>query len=92
MEEFSAGGEYTAAVRTAVRQSAAMVAILPDVSRRHDIPANVLFEIGAAVGARKPIYVVVGDSSAKLPFGAPDLHVLPITRLDEIARSLIAGY
>jgi nucleoside 2-deoxyribosyltransferase len=88
MNEFSADGEYTEAIRKAVRQSAAVVAILSGVSRRHDVPANVLFEIGAAIGARKPIYVVVDDPSIRLPFGAPDMHVLPITRIDEIARHL----
>ena len=51
-------------------------------------PASVLFEIGAAVGAEKPIYVIVDRPSGKLPFGAPGLQVLPLNRLDEIARKL----
>jgi hypothetical protein len=88
MDERSSEREYDDTVRTALRQSAAVVAVLSGASRRHDMPANVLFEIGAAIGARKPIYVVVDDASAKLPFGAPDLRVLPLNRLDEVAREL----
>jgi hypothetical protein len=88
MSDLGAGDEYTEEVRGALRRSAAVVVALPEVSSRHDVPASVLFEIGAAVGAEKPIYVIVDRPSTKLPFGAPGLQVLPLSRLDEIARKL----
>lgn len=88
MSDLGPGGEYTAEVRDALRRSAAVVVALTDVSPRHEVPASVLFEIGAAVGAEKPIYVVVDRPSPKLPFGAPGLQILPLNRLDEIARKL----
>ena len=89
MVDLGAGGEYTEEVRRALRRSAAVVVALSDISPRHEVPASVLFEIGAAVGAEKPIYVIVDRPIAKLPFGAPGLQVLPLNRLDEIAQRLI---
>ncbi|HSU66149.1 MAG TPA: toll/interleukin-1 receptor domain-containing protein [Tepidisphaeraceae bacterium] len=88
VDELGTGSEYTDTVRSALRRSAAMVVVLSDASSAHDIPAGILFEIGAAAGAGKPIYVIVQKSTAKLPFSVPNLQVLPITRLDEVARQL----
>jgi hypothetical protein len=90
--QLGAGGEYTDAIRKALRGSAAVVVVIGDISRRHEVAASVLFEIGAAVGAGKPIYVVVDEPSTKLPFNAPNLKVIPVTRLDEVARALIAQH
>jgi hypothetical protein len=89
-QDVESGDEYTDATRQAVNRSAAVVAVLSRPSGRSEVPASILFEIGAGVGARKPIFVVVDDATAKLPFGVPNLHVLPTSRLDEIARRVIA--
>jgi hypothetical protein len=91
MSDLGAAGEYNDQVRRALRRSAAVVVPLPNLSARHDVPASVLFEIGAAVGAEKPIYVIVDQPSGKLPFGAPGLQILPLNRLDEIARKINDG-
>jgi hypothetical protein len=88
VDEVAPRGQYSDRLRDAVRESAAVVVFLSDVVRRRDIPASVLFEIGAAVGANKPIYVVVERMTEKLPFNAPDLHVLPLNRAQEIAQHL----
>jgi methylmalonyl-CoA mutase cobalamin-binding subunit len=87
--DVESGEEYTNATRRAMTRSAAVVAVLAGVSRKREIPASILFEIGAGVGAGKPIFVVVDDPSAKLPFNVPNLQVLPTSRLDEIARRLL---
>lgn len=89
MSDFGSASEYTEEIRNALRSSAAVVVALPIISAKHEIPASVLFEIGAAVGAEKPIYVIVDGPSGKLPFGAPGLQMLPLNRLDEIARTMI---
>jgi nucleoside 2-deoxyribosyltransferase len=90
MDELRAGGEYTNSVREALHESDAVVVALSSVSRRHDVPASVLFEIGAAVGAAKRIFVVVEDATTKLPFTAPQLEILPANRVNEIADRLSA--
>jgi hypothetical protein len=91
VDELSLSGEYTDEVRRALGASAAVVVVLARIARRHDLPAGVLFEIGAAVGAGKRIFVVADDLTDGLPFGAPRLQVLPIGRVDEIARLLNAA-
>jgi hypothetical protein len=53
-----------------------------------EISASVLFEIGAAAGANKPIFVIVSKANVKLPFNVPNLRVLPMQRLEEVVRSL----
>src|SRR5687767_15451286 len=55
MGDAETGNEYTDSVRRALGSSAAVVAVLSGISKRRDIPASILFEIGAAVGAGKPI-------------------------------------
>src|SRR5437588_7535941 len=67
-DELKLGGAYTKVVRDALRRSDAVVVALSSVSPRHEVPASVLFEIGAAVGAAKPIFVVVEEPTTKLPF------------------------
>lgn len=90
MSDLEPGGEYTDSIRRALRKSAAVVVVLSQVSRRRELPASVLFEVGAAVGADKPIFVVIDEPSAKLPFNVPHLEVLPTTRIEEIAHRLVA--
>jgi hypothetical protein len=84
----ASGDTYTDAIRRAIQRSNAVVIPLGQVSRRGELPANVLFEIGAAIGAGREIYVVSRDVAARLPFEVPRLHVLPLSRIDEIIREL----
>ena len=91
MSELEPGGEYTDTIRQALGRSSAIVVVLPKMSARRELPASVLFEIGAAVGADKPIFVIVDEPTAKLPFNVPHLHILPRARLDEVARQLSAA-
>jgi hypothetical protein len=84
-------GVYSDSLRQTLRRSAAVVVVLSELAQRPDIPANLLFEIGAAVGAGKPIYVVVETMTHPLPFGAPDLQVIPLSRVQEIAHRLAAA-
>jgi hypothetical protein len=83
---------YTDVVRNALHKSDAVVVALSNISRRHDVPASVLFEIGAAVGAEKRIFVVVEEPTTKLPFTAPHLEILPANRVSEIAEKLGTGF
>ena len=87
-DEVGAGDQYDNVIRDALKQSDAVVVALSHVGKRQDISANVLFEIGAAVGADKPIYVIVDDATARLRFNVPNLQVLPISRLGEVADKL----
>jgi hypothetical protein len=61
VDELSPSGEYTDEVRRALGTSAAVVVVLARTARRRDVPAGVVFEIGAAVGAGKRIFVVTDD-------------------------------
>ena len=90
MDQLDTHGEYTDSVRSALGESDAIVTVLRRVSNREQIPASVLFEIGAAVGAGKYIFVVVGEMSGRLPFNVPHLQVLPLNRIGEIATKLAA--
>ncbi|HTW95183.1 MAG TPA: toll/interleukin-1 receptor domain-containing protein [Tepidisphaeraceae bacterium] len=90
-DELEPGGEYSAAVRDAMRRSAAMVVVLSQAAiESEQIPSSVLFEIGAGFGAEKPIFVVTDNPGAKLPFGTPKLRILPASRVEEIADELLA--
>jgi methylmalonyl-CoA mutase cobalamin-binding subunit len=91
MDQLLARRAYDDTVRSALRESDAVVVALSSVSRRHEVPASVLFEIGAAVGAAKPIFVIVEEATAKLPFNAPQMEVLPVNRVNEIADRLSNG-
>ena len=75
-------------MREVLKNCAAVVVVLSDVSNRRGLPASVLFEIGAATGAGKPIFVVLDQSSHPLPFGVPGMQIIPTNRVDEIARQL----
>jgi hypothetical protein len=77
-------------LRKALPKSNAMVVVLSRLAQGREIPASVLFEIGAAVGADKPIYLIVDDPSAKLPFHVRNLRVLPLNRVEEIARAVVS--
>ena len=91
LDELAPSGEYTDEVRRALQNSAAVVVVLASRAHRRDLSSGVLFEIGAAVGAGKRILVVTDDMVGSLPFGAPRLQVLPVARVDEIAKQLTAA-
>ncbi len=80
------GDQYNDAIRRAIRESDAVVVPLGRLSAPDDLPANVIFEIGAAAGAGRAIYVVSRDVSTRLPFDVPHLNILPMNRIDEIVR------
>lgn len=86
MNDVAAAGDYSEGVRRALQRSGAVVVALNEVSDRRDIPASILFEIGMAVGAGKPIFVILSNPSSILPFNAPHLQVFPPNRLQEIPR------
>lgn len=83
----TASGVYDEHVRDAIKSSQAAVVAFSGRSGT-EFPSSVLFEIGAAMGAYKPVFVIVEDLSRKLGFSVPDMHVLPISRLDEISQAL----
>jgi ABC-type branched-subunit amino acid transport system substrate-binding protein len=85
-EDLEPGHEYSNAVRDGLLKSAAMVVVLT----QNEMPARVLFEIGAAFGAEKPIFVVVDAPSTRLPFDASKVRVLPMSRIEEIADELLS--
>jgi nucleoside 2-deoxyribosyltransferase len=91
MDGLGSKGEYTDVVRSALNESDAVVVALSGAGRRQDIPASVIFEIGAAMGAEKHIYVVVEESTNKLPFSVRHLEMLPFNRVNEIADKLCVG-
>jgi hypothetical protein len=72
-------------LRKELRECAVTVVVLSGSTLRQPLTASVLFEVGAAMGAGKPIYAVVDDLTARLPFGVPNLQVLPANRAEEIA-------
>jgi TIR domain len=85
------GSEYSDEVRQALHQSAAVVVVLSQAATRAEqIPASVLFEIGAGFGAEKPIFVVMDRPVAKLPFDTSRVQILPTSRVEEIAAGLLA--
>lgn len=90
-DKLTSGGIYSDQIRNALHRADAVVVVLSDIARRREISANVLFEIGAGVGARKPIYVVIESMNDGLPFNVPNLHLLPMSRLGEIAQELSAN-
>lgn len=91
MDQMGIRGEYSEAVRKALLRSDAVVVALSSIPRQQDFPASVLFEIGAAMGAEKDIYVVVEEPTAKLPFSVRHLEILPVSRVNEIADKLCVG-
>jgi hypothetical protein len=51
--------------------------------------ASSLFELGAAQGWNKPVYVVVADpASARVPTFLRESPVFPFSRLEEVARAI----
>jgi hypothetical protein len=83
-DSISAGEQYGEPIRKAIRSSDAVVLPLEPRSRRSELPANVLFELGAATAADRAIYLVSRDASVRLPFELPRLQILPMTRINEI--------
>jgi nucleoside 2-deoxyribosyltransferase len=77
-EELEPGREYSKTIRDALLKSAAIVVVLS--GQTDAVPASVLFEIGAAFGAEKPIFVIVDKPDAKLPFETSKLRILPLSR------------
>jgi len=90
-EKTAAGFEYNNDIRQALHRSDAVVVALSGVDGSRNISANVLFELGAASGAGKPIFIVSEEPGMKLPFHVAQLTILPMNRVEEIARELLAA-
>ena len=86
-----AGGTGGAYLRDFIRRSSAVVVVMSRVTTASTIPSSIIFEIGAATGAHKPVYIILEDSSVRLGFSVPDMHVLPLSRTDEVARAVFAA-
>lgn len=76
------------AVWEALAESMAVIAFIPT-----DGPtANMTFEMGAARAWHKPIYAVASDLSISRPSSMfSSLRIFPITRIDDIVRSIKAS-
>jgi hypothetical protein len=70
----------------AMAESHALVVIFPP----DGLPAWLTFEIGAAQAWNKPIYGVLPAGTTGVHFSAPvrSINLLPISRIDEIARAI----
>jgi TIR domain len=81
-----AGARTEDAVWQAMAESHAVVAIVPE-----DAPASwMAFELGAAKAWNKPLYAVATTSSiGRPPVALRHVSILPLSRLDEIARSIL---
>jgi hypothetical protein len=73
------------AVWEAMAESQAFVATVSEAAPS----ASTLFELGAAQGWNKPVYVIVADPAlARLPDFLRRLPVFPFSRLDEVASAI----
>lgn len=69
----------------AMAESQALVAVISDAQPS----ANMIFELGAAQGWNKPVYVVgVNPASLHIPGFLQDLPILPLSRVEEVARAI----
>jgi hypothetical protein len=89
--DVAASGKYTHEVRRALDRSGAVVVALARSADRREIPASVLFEIGAASGAQKPVFVVVDSPISRLPFSVPGMQVIPFNRVGEVPQLIRAA-
>ena len=88
-DDLTTGGVYNKAVLRALEASGAMAVPVSGSPRAGDLSASTMFEIGAAAGARKPVYIVVDSPSYHVPFGVPGMRVLLANQVDEIGRNLL---
>ena len=85
LQRLESGNEDS--LRYALSKSAAMVAVH---SRHTDVPASLLFEIGAMYGSEKPVFVIVDRPNMKLPFSVSNLRVIAKNRIEQIAEELLS--
>ena len=76
-------------LRDFIRRSSAVVVVMSRATTASTIPSSIMFEIGAATGAHKPVYVILEDSSVRLGFSVPDMHILPLSRAEEVALAVL---
>lgn len=88
IQELTAGHTYSNEVREAIRAADAVVVVMTS----EHLGANLLFELGAAIGAGKRVIVVAsGIANVQLPL---DVQVIPVARVEEVidfARSAHAA-
>lgn len=75
-------------LRKSIEDSDAIVVVISRATSGDRLPASLLFEVGAAFGASKRVYVVLEDMSRRLDFSVPDMHVLPVSRVEELKYAL----
>jgi hypothetical protein len=81
----SRGKRMEEAIWDAMAESQALVVVVS----QSEPSASTLFELGAAQGWNKPIFIVVADpASTRLPSFLHDLPVYPFSRLEEVARAI----
>lgn len=83
-----AGQQISTYLRRSIQESAAIVVVISRATTDDRLPASLLFEIGAAFGAGKRVFVVLEDPSRRLDFSVPNMHILPISRVDEVKQAL----
>ncbi|HEV7281047.1 MAG TPA: toll/interleukin-1 receptor domain-containing protein [Pirellulaceae bacterium] len=85
-QTLGAGAEFEDALWEAMWESEAVVAVVPRESRS----SRMSFELGAAFAWKKPVYAVVGDAGpATIPVSLQHTVVLPLSRIDEVAQSVL---
>jgi hypothetical protein len=83
------GAEYADAVREALTESSALLALVTPAHR--DSP-SLGVEVGAAWVREKPVYVLLaGDRSATLPPYLRRFQVHPLSELDRVIRAIARG-
>lgn len=85
-DDLGAGPDVADAVREAIWESAALVVI---ASATYVESPSLLFEVGAAWGAHKPVFLLVGsEGSLALPAFLRKYRVLPLAQVDKLAQEL----
>jgi hypothetical protein len=84
------GADIGDALWQALAECRALIAI---ISPGAPMPAMGMVEIGAAFGWNKPIFLLLnGPSSTRLPPGLDKYAVYPMSRLDEVIRSIQSSF
>lgn len=84
------GSDIGDAIWQAIAECRALIAIVSP-----NIAANAMgmVEIGAATAWNKPVFVLInGPSSTKLPPGLSQYPVFPLSRLEEVIRTIRTGF
>ena len=85
-----AGADASEAIWQALAESRAVIAIISPDTATHSMG---LIEIGASAAWNKPVFVLInGPSSMKLPVALDAYPVYPLSRLEDVIRSIRTGF